>query len=477
MTLRIVAPISANVFDHHRVKSRYSDYCRYTPLDGRFFMRGEYPRLRREVPRDDVCRPWEYGLSGPKAIEYDLVSALLDTAWGAYQASRQRRYEEAYREQAAADERARERQALAQRREEERRAREEARARAERAAELMGLVHVQERRLKQTLQLAEEARKRHPQAVLEVPGMPAPVSNPQDPTAVQGYLDRLEAVIRTVDSGIRQQAARAAGDQGLQALMDVLSTTVGGEPRSAAELLALYAAQVRVLARPAASLAMDRQETAERILGRLSGLDEAEIPIELDVLMRKLIEAPSDERAEMLALELRAQVQRTNEAREQALAQAQENRKREIAGVLVAEVLSDLGYEVEPIAETLFVSGGVAHFQRAEWGDYYVRMRVDPATRNINFNMVRTSESVDPPDAGQRKRDEEMEATWCAGMPKLLGELAARGIDARRIRELDAGAVPVQVVKPETVDPDLRAHSAPTQAASAPREMARPLRK
>lgn len=416
-------------------------------------------------------------MSGPIAIEYVLVSALLDVAWGAYQESRQRRYEEAYREQAAADERARERRALAQRREEERRAREEARARAERAADLMRQAHAQERRLERALQLADEARKRQPQAVLDIPAMPAPVSTPDDPAAVQSYLERLDAVIRSIDAGMREQAARAASNQGLQALMGVLSATVGGEPRSASEMLALYADQVRAMARPAANKAMDRQATAERILGRLSALGEAEIPPELDALMRKLVEVESDERAEMLAMELRAQVQQTNEARAREQAATEENRKREIAGVLVAEVLSDLGYEVEPIAETLFVSGGVAHFQRAEWGDYYVRMRVDPATSNINFNMVRTSESADPPDAAQRKRDEEMEATWCAGIPKLLAELAARGIDTRTLRELDAGAVPVQVVKPETVDEGLRAQASPARTTTAPREMARPLGK
>ena len=34
-------------------------------------------------------------MSGPIAIEYVLVSALLDAAWGAYQESQQRRAEEA----------------------------------------------------------------------------------------------------------------------------------------------------------------------------------------------------------------------------------------------------------------------------------------------------------------------------------------------------------------------------------------------
>jgi hypothetical protein len=413
-------------------------------------------------------------MSGPIAIEYVLVSALLDAAWGAYQAERQRRYEQAYREQAAADERARARQAALVRREEERRAREAARERAEQAAQLLQRAQSHERRLQRARVLAEEARERFPQVALDVPVPPAAPADTSDPAAIQRYIDAIEACTRQVEDSIRAQGAKAAAHRGIDELMQAIGSTVAGEPRSAAGLLALYAEQVRALDAPRAAKAMDRRATAERILGRLAALDESAVPPQLDGLMRKLIEAESDQRAEMFAMELRAQVQALNQAREAAEAQAAENRRRENAGILVAEVLTDLGYEVEPIAETLFVSGGVAHFRRAEWGDYYVRMRVDPATRNVNFNMVRAADAHAPPDAAQRKRDEEMEATWCTGIPKLLAELAARGIDARKLRELDAGAVPVQVVAPETIGASLREQKE-APAAAAPRRMARPL--
>jgi hypothetical protein len=413
-------------------------------------------------------------MSGPIAIEYVLVSALLDVAWGAYEAEKQRRYEQAYREQAAADERVRARRDAAARREEERRAREEARKRFEQAAELMRQARSHERRLERARTLAEEAKKRFPQVALTVPALPQAPSDSGDPESIRRYIDAIRAAAHLVEERVRSQAAQAATDRGLEAFMQAIGSAVGAEPRTAADVLALYAEQVRALHAPQAARSMDRKATAERILGRLAGMEEAAIPPELDALMRKLIEAESDERAEMFALELRAQVQRINEARERDAAAAAENRKREVAGILVAEVLSDLGYEVEPIAETLFVAGGVAHFQRAEWGDYYVRMRVDPATSNINFNMVRTSTANAPPDAAQRKRDEEMEATWCAGIPKLLAELATRGIDTRKLRELDAGAVPVQAVAPETIDAVLRAKEQ-TPATAAPRQMARPI--
>ena len=415
-------------------------------------------------------------MSGPIAIEYVLVSALLDAAWGAYQEAQQRETEEVQREQAIADRRARDRRAAIARREEERLAREEAKRRAERAAELAVEARAQERRLEHARELAQQARSRHPELVLDIPSAPPMPADRSDPASLERYIDELRGCVRTVQAKVHEQAGRAAGNEGLRALMGVLAQGVHSEPRTATDLLDQYAAEAKALSLPAAAKAMDRHATAKRILDRLAQLDEGAVPPELDALMRKLIEAPTEERAEMLALEMRAVVQRLNESRNQSNAAAAENRRREMAGVLVAEVLSDLGYDVEPIAETLFVRGGVAHFQRAEWGDYYVRMRVDPVTSNINFNMVRAADATAPPDAVQRKRDEDMEAAWCAGIPKLLAELAARGIDTRKLRELDAGAVPVQSVKPDSIDALLRDKSEQPAARTAPQTMARPLK-
>jgi hypothetical protein len=413
-------------------------------------------------------------MSGPIAIEYVLASALLDAAWGAYQAERQRRYEEAYRRQEAADRREQERREAILRREEERRAREEAKRRVEQAAVLMVQARSHERRLERARMLAEQARARSPNIALEVPALPVAPTDLSDPEAVQGYIHSLAAAVRLVESRAREHAARGAADEGLEELLGVIESAVRPELRTAGVVLRFYAEQIPVL-HPLAVQSMDRRATAERILGRLGELQDGELPPELDGLMRKLIEAESDQRAEMLAMELRAQVQRFNEARARAAVEAEEDRKREMAGVLVAAVLSDLGYEVEPIAETLFVSGGVAHFQRAEWGDYYIRMRVDPQTRNVNFNMVRAAAADAPPDAAQRKRDEEMEASWCTGIPKLLAELAARGIETQKLRELDAGAVPVQIVSSESIDATLRNKETSPAAAFVPQQRARPL--
>lgn len=414
-------------------------------------------------------------MSGPKSVEYVIVDALLEAAWGAYQSDRQRRYEEASQQQAEAERREQARRAAALRREEERRAREEAQRRAERAAELLITARGHEQRLARATRLAAEARARYPEIALDLPMPPAAPSDTGDPAAIERYIALLEEAAQLIEARIREQSIRAATTQGASELMNALAATVGAEPRSAAELLTMYANEVQALRRPAATRVLDRKALAERILGRLTTLEPGAIPAALGQLMRDIMEAASDDRAELLALELRAQVQQLNDETARAAAAAQENRTREMTGLVVAEVLADLGYEVEPITETLFVQGGIAHFQRAEWGDYYVRMRVDPATRNINVNMVRATTDSGPPDPAQRRRDQDMEAAWCAGLPKLLAELAARGVDTRKLRELDAGALPVQAVKPETIDPILRT-AEEKRAAAAPRELARPIK-
>jgi hypothetical protein len=68
-----------------------------------------------------------------------------------------------------------------------------------------------------------------------------------------------------------------------------------------------------------------------------------------------------------------------------------------------------------------------------------------------------------------------MEASWCTGIPRLLAELAARGIETQKLRELDAGAVPVQMVSSESIDATLRNKETSPAAAFVPQQRARPL--
>jgi len=405
-----------------------------------------------------------FAMSGPKTVEYTLADAIFD-AYRAYEAERQQRQAELARAQAEAEQA---RQEAIRRREEERRAREEAKRRAELAASRMTTARELERRFERASELMGRT------GGSQLPAAPASPSDPADPEAVQQYVAALHAALNELDRIRRALAEQAAADEGMRALLDAVGSAAAEQPRTAAEVLALHARHSAALHRVAAPAAESRRAAAERVLGRLAGLEAAAVPADLEDLMRAVLEAPTDARADALLMELRARVQRLNDEQARAAAAAHENRKRELAGEIVADTLADLGYEVEPIAETLFVQGGVAHFQRAEWGDYYVRMRVDPAAGSINVNMVRVDEQA-AADAATRRRDEEMESAWCAGLPKLLEELSARGVDVRKVRAVDPGALPVQLVKPEAVSESLRNRAERPRAAAVPRQMARPI--
>jgi hypothetical protein len=204
--------------------------------------------------------------------------------------------------------------------------------------------------------------------------------------------------------------------------------------------LAAFLAQAREAA--AKDRLSQRQALVAHVLERLE-LDVAlPVPDALRTLAQQVVAAPSEERADALATELRLQVQRHNET----LAQATEQKKlQEAAAIVLEQSLKDLGYDIEDIEATLFVEGGIAHFQRPAWGDYYIRLRIDPKRGAMNFNVVRTATSG---GAGEDRRHEDKlaEERWCSEFPKLFETLKARGIPITVTRLLQAGEAPVQVV-------------------------------
>ncbi|MEW6512774.1 MAG: hypothetical protein AB1443_02100 [Pseudomonadota bacterium] len=189
----------------------------------------------------------------------------------------------------------------------------------------------------------------------------------------------------------------------------------------------------------ATDIATARRVLVARVLERLELAPDAALPPALEALAQQVIAAPSAERAEALVTELRLQVKHHNEARADAAAQQQ---LQEAAAIVLEQSLKDLGYAVEEIEETLFVEGGVAHFQKPGWGDYFIRLRIDPKRNAMNFNVVRAGTT------GEDRAREDMlaEERWCAEFPKLFETLKARGIPITVTRLLQAGEAPVQVV-------------------------------
>jgi hypothetical protein len=251
-----------------------------------------------------------------------------------------------------------------------------------------------------------------------------------------------------------------------------------------------------------------------RILARLELEVGETVPVELDQLAKSVVLATDLARAEVLAMELRLQVQRLCEARAIASADIEEARTllaamaqdvpfelaqlledvisgeremdtpvRELARTALATIeaqrkklqeeaaaqvleqsLRDLGYEVEGVENTFFIEGGVAHFQRHGWGEYFVRMRVGVEDRTLNFNVVRAKGAA---ESAERKRIDAMaEDRWCSEFPKLLETLKARGITLDVKRLLGAGELPVQVVDAST----LPATASEEQRRAAPKQ-------
>jgi hypothetical protein len=124
-------------------------------------------------------------------------------------------------------------------------------------------------------------------------------------------------------------------------------------------------------------------------------------------------------------------------------------REHEAAAFVLEQSLRDLGYEVDDIEATLIADGGVVHFTRPGWENYFVRLRFDPRAGTANFNVVRASGDEDTPE--RRRLDALAEDRWCAEFPRLMETLAARGIRMEVTRRLGAGEVPVQVVAAESL--------------------------
>ena len=210
-------------------------------------------------------------------------------------------------------------------------------------------------------------------------------------------------------------------------LVAVLDSFLAALPE--ARLDGLTAAQLDAL--PPADTTLSPQTTAARLLARLADLGP--LPAEIEMLEAELAAAPSQERRELLEVELRRAIQ------------AYQQEAAERASALVLEhTLQELGYQVEPIAETLFVDGGVVHFRRADWGDYQVRLRLNASGKSANFNVVRAI------DAGNSERsvlDHVAEDRWCAEFPALLRALGERGLQLEVTRRLNAGELPVQLVE------------------------------
>lgn len=245
----------------------------------------------------------------------------------------------------------------------------------------------------------------------------------------------------------QNDAARAARLRRWQTLLAAPAPTRHVET-SLADLVAAGEAAQSQLATYLASVPQSETADASRaarqalIASAIEALELApdeSLPADFEQPVADIAAAPTQARAMALIIELRRQVQNFNDERKAA---ATEARLRAAAALVLEQSLRDLGYAVDDIGETLFIEGGVAHFQRHEWGDYFVRLRIDPQRGMMNFNVVRARTA----NSDRHQEDRMAEERWCADFPHLFETLKARGIPIQVTRLLQAGEAPVQIV-------------------------------
>jgi hypothetical protein len=245
------------------------------------------------------------------------------------------------------------------------------------------------------------------------------------------------AETRAAQARLAALLAASQADTAAQTALATRLEELGVAGATLHQQMAAFLAQASQAA--ATDIATTRRVLVARVLERLELDDDAPLPPALEVLAQQVIVASSADRADALVTELRLQVQHHNTARSAA---AEQQKLQEAAAIVLEASLRDLGYAVEEIKETLFVEGGIAHFQRPDWGDYFIRLRIDPKRNAMNFNVVRAG------TVGEDRKQEDMRAEerWCSEFPKLFETLKARGIPITVTRLLQAGEAPVQVV-------------------------------
>jgi hypothetical protein len=360
-------------------------------------------------------------------------------------------------------------------------------ARHERIAAVRGEAARQSARLLRLRSIGQTLEANAPHLAHAIPAdLPAAPAGDDD-AAWTDYLRRLETAVRELET-LLADAGAAFGER----LRAVLAATTAAP--SIDDVLSTYVLQRQLKAGLDSAEAERFRQTAARVLARLELPAGTALPVELEALARAVVLAPTLERAEALATELRFAVQQQRDAQlaqsteaiearrlleelpedapapllralehvaagvarlDAALRSAaqqvgdewaadRERQEQDAAALVLQESLRDLGYEVDDIEATLFVDGGTVHFRRAGWENYFVRLRLNPRERSVNFNVVRAG--GDEETAERRRLDALAEDRWCAEFPRLMQTLAARGLELDVTRRLEAGAVPVQVV-------------------------------
>lgn len=340
-----------------------------------------------------------------------------------------------------------------------------------------------------------------------------------DPHILEKYAAKVEKELAKAESALQKAGDQAKANQAFRGAAQSAAKLCSGDTMSADEVMR------RFLETATTNLTekqlKERRAELDRVLGRYANAGWEASPPKLEHLVMEALSTRSGARYEALATELRHQIQLMNQeqaraqadakkaqtlldsleiavplgadqlkqrlelvkvgalalpegiealvAKEVAIAeQARGRESQEAASGIVREALLDLGYEVAPIEETLFVRGGKVYFRKPGWNDYCVRLTVRPDESKINFNVIRIAGPDEDKRAAMGAADIEAENAWCSGYQLVVDTFKARGLETELTRHLPAGAVPVPVVGSDEV---------PAAAFCIPAKKRKPVRK
>lgn len=352
---------------------------------------------------------------------------------------------------------------------------------------------------------------------ISAPEFEAPQTD--DPNVLEKYAAKIEKELTKAESALQKAGDQAKANKAFRSAAQSAAKLCSGEAMSADEVMSRFAETTTI--NLTEKQIEERRAELNRVLGRHAATRWEAASPKLEHLIMEALSTRSDTRYEALATELRHQIQLMNEeqARAQADAkkaqtlldrleleaplgadqlkqrlelvkvgalalpedmeaqvgkavaeakQASGREAQEAASGIVREALLDLGYEVAPIDETLFVRGGKVYFRKPGWNDYCVRLTVRPEESKINFNVIRVAGPDEDKRAATGAADIEAENAWCSGYQKVVDTFKARGLETELTRHLPVGAVPVPVVGSDEV---------PSATFGAPAKKRKPVRK
>lgn len=314
-------------------------------------------------------------------------------------------------------------------------------------------------------------------------------------------IDTYVAALQAHCTAVEEKLSRAIASAETRRLLAVLAERGKDDVMSADELFMPPTGHMRGVAHAVATKneRKDRENEVTRILSVLSRSLSAEERKEVGYLAAKIIQAPSANRAEALALQLRLQVQQSNERARRAAENAQRAAKlrarlwglegddvdsvnaelvmveqggqpltdallrrveevekmvrdrtdQQYVAEVIREELTRLGYDVEDTFATLWVKGGQAYLRKPELREYRVVMRVEPETARLDVRLARIGRMSELVSQQQKLRDHETENALCHDLAQLRELLRRRQIASRLLRRAPAGSQPIQIIEHE----------------------------